>query len=88
MYLVTENYQFIEFPKNKPKCRKNFNLFKLLISTEVGYRIVDGEWFDKVDRFHNIPEQFYTLDCGICVIENVVGFCQHSSLNVVVEENI
>lgn len=82
MLIATEKYNFLEFPKFKPDCEDNYNLFKLLVSTEVGYRIVDGEWIVKADRFHKIPEQFYTLECGIDVIENVVGFCQQSTLDV------
>lgn len=82
MYKVSNNYDFIEFPKNEPKCSERHNYFHLLVLDEFGYRIVDGEWYEKADRFHKIPKQFYTLECGIDVIENVVGFCERPTLDV------
>jgi hypothetical protein len=86
MLIATEKYNFMEFPKFKPDC-ENGTFFKLLVTTEYGHRIVDGEWFGKADDFHFTPEQFYTLECGIDVIKNVIGFCEYSTLDVMTSDD-
>lgn len=87
MLIATETYNFLEFPKFKPDCEDHGEYFKLLISTEYGHRIVHGEWFAKADKFHKTPEQFYTIECGITVIKNVVGFCERSTLDVMTSDD-
>lgn len=86
MLIATETYNFMEFPKFKPDC-ENGNMFKLLVAGEYDYRIVHGEWFAKSDKFHFTPEQFYTIECGIQVIKNVVGFCERSTLDVMTSDD-